>query len=1241
MSQSNSWSEESTPNRFYLGMKYAVRALSGGEPLTGLYIAFRVLPPAGSGSPTDRVVELAYAAPDESEEERTARERAEKEFSLAFVDPDGFLQPVTDVNPWYEIHAALQAKAEAQARHEKQWNAKKQNRGVPPPPLPPVNRNPDSIKLSLGTRMRACLIRHPSAHLARALCDWLRGGEDPHEYGFSRWGTPETLLRTLETKQDTAVDALNLDGLSSEPADYFPLGPKRYGGWTLYVDMPHASLPSVQEAVGRLKDDLGRLRYPVGGNTPYGGWKLKDGARIASANRGTFDLVCASAVTAFQYDASGPWAFKLADKALAYALALDPSPDGDRKKPKNSWAYLIGSTVKRAPVLNERSYDQGVVDVASSAAIRAWLEEGLRKPGVVLLELPATDEKAMGPQWVDWARPELAFAFELWREFSRALGCEYGLSFTHVFRNAEAAGGVGRAECSIHKTGNAVDLAVKGSLVGGNDNVVDFSLPAAHFPIRFEASWNWDARSAIGRLERELDGARKKLEAARKDASKALRSRLTNTRRDIADASAKQAEAASRKVKVPRFKDDLRPGRTQVWLDAAGLQSHLEMCQTRLAHLERISTALETRALDAGAAPGEPELPEVVKVRAAEARLKVAQEQFDRAHQTDTSVRSAYRISWRLYGHSIFNPFRYQADPARLLQEVENRLGAPSVELRADPTSLWGIEARFRQALHSYVPTPNNLKFGAITTGEVFLGPMEVHSLPSATLSVADELWGGPMLPECVDPVPDTEQLARLETASWEELVDAAFATRPELKRCREVAQMLVDMGGEGLLRTLFRLNVTQFVYNPFEADGGHDGSKVDASADVKDGKLDYFDQTEVLSRAGIPDKACSFLNLTALGFLCGLLRIGANRGGWRDPRTDPGAKVKAPFQKVRVDGHLGPLAGIIERMGAEGTDGDDDFFFVTSKEGRVAHWVRSVDRSFLLMWARTLKKASEDKARKKKLSGPAAIYPEPAGRFISSRMVCSLSMLQGEQEQVRTLLSTFASKRFKVVHVGHSVEGIKVADVVEGQTVLTQFETALAKFISTIEAREEEVQKEKEARKVGKKVLRPVKPLKSVPRLRDDWTFVLQPYFDLDSPPPGAERVLTPKLLEDNEAKTGALIFNPGDSLEVPTPGIGRALEWWHYETEHANRTPWGQLLTEIGYGYPVLAAPALPLRDILPRRYFSRGMDFAEGDELGKIKGGGVIGFMPENTSLKAEPPERAKSVARLPPLAEGAGN
>ncbi|QRK11383.1 hypothetical protein JQX13_15680 [Archangium violaceum] len=698
MSQSSCWSEAFTPKRFYLGMKYAVRALSGGEPLTGLFMAFRVLPPAGSGSPTDKVVELAYAAPDEWAEERSARERAEKEFSLAFVDPDGFLQPVTNVNPWYEIHAALQAKAEAQARHEKQWNAKKQNRGVPPPPLPPVNRNPDSVKLSLGTRMQACLIRHPSAHLARALCDWLSGGEDPHEYGFAQWGEPETLLRTLETKQDTAVDALNLDGLTSEPADYFPPGPKRYGGWTLYVDMPHASLPSVQEAVGRLKDDLGRLRYPVGGNSPYGGWKSKGGARIASANRGTFDLVCASAVTAFQYDASGPWAFKLADKALAYAFALEPSRSGDRKKPKNSWAYLIGSTVKRAPVLDERGYEQGVVDVATSTAIRTWLEEGLRKPGVVLIELPATDEKASGARWVDWARPELAFAFELWREFSQSLGCEYGLSFTHVFRNAEAAGGVGRAECSIHKTGNAVDLAVKGTLVGGNDNVVDFSLPAAHFPIRFEASWNWDARSAIGRLERELDGARKKLETARTGASKALRSRITNTRQDIADASAKQVEGAGRKVKVPRFKDDLRPRRTQVWLDAAGLQSHLEMCETRLAHLERISTTLEKGALGA-AVPGEPELPEVVKVRAAEARLKVAKEQFDRAQQTDTPVRSAYRISWRLYGHSIFNPFRYLADPAQLAQEVENRLGAPPVELRADPTILWKIEERFRDLL--------------------------------------------------------------------------------------------------------------------------------------------------------------------------------------------------------------------------------------------------------------------------------------------------------------------------------------------------------------------------------------------------------------------------------------------------------------------------------------------------------------------------------------------------------------
>ena len=710
MSEEIFWSTDSGPTHFFMNEKYAVRVLCDGEPLTGLFVVFRVMPPVtpDENSEEARILRASFGKAWRQEWEKDWDEEThgyEQRFTLGFVDAEGFLQPVLGVNPWHEIHNQLIAKAEAVALHEKKWKAKHKN--VPPIPLPPVNSNPHSIKLMLSSQLKVCLLRHPSPHLALALTDFLNTGEDPHKYGFSTWGKHEQLLRDVQVQEDSSADTLALK-LGAKPGDYFPRGPKRYGGWTLYLDMPHASLPEVKEMVGKLQDDMGRLRYPVGGKSPYGGWASESqnnqAVRLPSPNRGTFDLQTASAVNAFQLHASDCWAFKLKDKALAYAKALEPfeSVPG-RGKPKVSWAYLIGWTVRRTPDMARSKLEPGVVDVATSHAIHRWLEDGLRKPGLILVELPATDIHVTTPQWNDWPRLELALSIELWREYAHALGCGYGLSFGHIFRDVQAAGGVGRAECSIHKTGNAVDLGVKGTLVSDNDNVVDFSQPVAHFPIRFEANWSKDARSAVGKLERALEKKQRELETARKKAKTDLGKRVANSRKELQGARTAQENASGKPVKVSVFKDDLRGLASTTSMPPSQLSAFITECQGRLATLERLEKLLEQPQLGA-ADPAEPVLPEVAKLRAAESAEKLAREELERGQNVDLPVRSAWRIHWRLYGHSDWGVFA--ADDATRTRQLITRLGIITTAQGTPSEARWGIEDKLREMLRGYFPGP-------------------------------------------------------------------------------------------------------------------------------------------------------------------------------------------------------------------------------------------------------------------------------------------------------------------------------------------------------------------------------------------------------------------------------------------------------------------------------------------------------------------------------------------------------
>jgi hypothetical protein len=99
--------------------------------------------------------------------------------------------------------------------------------------------------------------------------------------------------------------------------------------------------------------------------------------------------------------------------------------------------------------------------------------------------------------------------------------------------------------------------------------------------------------------------------------------------------------------------------------------------------------------------------------------------------------------------------------------------------------------------------------------------------------------------------------------------------------------------------------------------------------------------------------------------------------------------------------------------------------------------------------------------------------------------------------------------------------------------------------------------------------------PVRSVKRDPKDWQITLQPVFEK----------VTPKGLED-------VAFQPQHSCELPTPGHGEPLEWWHYQHEDSIDKQYHNMLQEIGYAPELLFLPRQPRSQDEPNEYAGRGI-------------------------------------------------
>jgi hypothetical protein len=411
---------------------------ASGKPLHGIHVLYRIAPPPKQ--PENEGLTAYFSKLVYGEEKDPPPPR----FELGMTDVQGYLVPLGG--------------------------------GPAGSGLGPV-LSVEGIKLVSNIPYEMYLLRHPDAALAQSAQAELNAclGQPRAGQLIKDWPDPQTYTPSVELITTTNEDQLTIS-IPIEAGRFMPPGPSRYGGWTLYKGMPHASEQVIKDAVTKLQFDLGALRYVIGAEPPYEPEALnKKQTNKSSANVGDFDARTMSAVLHLQRmilagAAGKPNAFKVTDKAAAHAKCKGATGV------VASHEYLKGSAVTVAPLTpqaGERSQQaDGVVDAITGRALQSWLDQGLRRLGTVLVGTKARCPKPIG-HWDVWLRNEANDALEAWRTTTMALGFAEGIAANHTYRTplqdiGEAS--YGRSPVSIHKTGLAIDVGVGNGFKSSTDD---------------------------------------------------------------------------------------------------------------------------------------------------------------------------------------------------------------------------------------------------------------------------------------------------------------------------------------------------------------------------------------------------------------------------------------------------------------------------------------------------------------------------------------------------------------------------------------------------------------------------------------------------------------------------------------------------------------------------------------------------------------------------------------------------
>jgi len=489
------------------------------------------------------------------------------------------------------------------------------------------------------------------------------------------------------------------------------------------------------------------------------------------------------------------------------------------------------------------------------------------------------------------------------------------------------------------------------------------------------------------------------------------------------------------------------------------------------------------------------------------------------------AAKSNYLLLWRLYGHSSLNVWAAAKDtedpdgewtPVPTGDLQAALAGSDSFGVTSDGGGPWGIETRMGELVRGFFPSTSD---------------------PAAEAAI-DKI------------VADAQTKAR--------------------KIAQKLYGMAGDTGDKGLVACLFRRTIRPFDYNPFEADGGTSlpAQTVDTDAKLSDAKT-YFGESPIRS----------YLNLTRLGFHCGMTRISAQRlastGTFKRPDSDPEYSPKVALKSVvfnlipdekrkkgrpakDISAMLEVLAQHLDDLAKAPEAGKPQVVLDDGKTQTVE--LTDLDKAFVKEWATLM---------------------DPAARHCLSFEDLSLSLaLSADKTAWEARLENLGgvvNRRFQLLVAGTRV-GME-ADVGEKKS-LRQWLDIISKIRTELLASEDAGPKSK-----GKTA-----PSKS--KLSSEWSVTLFPLLGKGS--------LADKLVV---------------AVILPPCGAPAPLEWWHHDNKAISGS-WAEMAEAIGYSGTVVRTVDAPPETVVNGQY----------------EGG--LGFEPKRVdSVRTHPTTAPENLSRIP--------
>jgi hypothetical protein len=345
-----------------------------------------------------------------------------------------------------------------------------------------------------------------------------------------------------------------------------------------------------------------------------------------------------------------------------------------------------------------------------------------------------------------------------------------------------------------------------------------------------------------------------------------------------------------------------------------------------------------------------------------------------------------------------------------------------------------------------------------------------------------------------------------------------------------------------------FRKTVRQFLYNPFECDGGDEGPEIAADSDDA-WRTGYFDAAHRIPAFHVQEaehkRVHSFVNFSRLANECDLWGISAQpgnkttKGSFRNPMSDPDIPVKPPA-RVSYDVNkmtFSPIAALLEDLKAAGSEAPDDQVDLAYPDGRKYSLKASeLDIDLIIAWAEEMGKQQKDRIGEVKpdpATGKTDI-PPPAISWDGNDAV--IFGHPKTAREIEAFFKAYDTKTFYIIAAGSNAKSVfSDGAVMQGNEIFAAFKKYLEKLGQPAQG------------EVGKP---------STKKSKSDYCITVRPIFQ----------------------KKEKLSLTCGVTITLPARGVPAPLEWWHYEQGLRGKDTYGKDAEDLGYSQDFLKAQKEP---------------------------------------------------------------